>query len=187
MNDYCNGIAYASGSFTVEDNRKYLIVRNLDSWYVKTIEKESKYKAYKSNYNIERDRKSQWTIKARDVESIPSLSALKNVNDFCRAYIEIHGLLDLATARDRKGNYFKKPRLRIYGTEEIISFLNSCLPANKKTIQYINNIVDNIYVGKTCALYYQSVKEITNILKWIDGEPKNERIWIKWKEIIDLE
>ena len=47
--------------------------------------------------------------------------------------------------------------------------------------------MDDIYVGKTCALYYQSVKEIVSILQWIDGKPRNERIWTKWKEIVDLE
>ena len=187
MNDYCNGIAYASGYFANEDNRQYLVVRNLDSWYAKTIETESKYKAYESKHNIERDGRSQWNIKARDIENIPSLSEIQNVNDFCRAYIEIHGSLDLATAKDRKGNYFKKPRLRIYGTEEIISFLNDCLPANEKKIQYIINIVDDTYIGKTCALYYQSVKEIISILQWINGEPRNEQIWTKWKEILDLD
>lgn len=186
-NDYCNGIAYACGYFASENGKQFLVIRNLDPWYAKAIETESKYKAYESKHNIERDGRSQWNIKARDIDSVPSLSEIKNINDFCRAYIEIHGLLDLATAKDRKGNYFKKPRLRIYGTEEIISFLNGCLPANEKKIQHISNVVDDIYVGKTCALYYQSVKEIINILQWIDGKPRNERIWTKWKEIVDLE
>lgn len=186
MNDYCNGIAYASGYFAKEEGKQYLVVRNLDSWYAKTIETESKYKAYESKHNIQRDGKPQWNIKARDVSSIPSLSEIQCINDFCRAYIEIHGLLDLSTAKDRKGNYFKKPRLRIYGTEEIIMFLNNCLPAGEKKIQYISKVVDNVYIGKTCALYYQSVKEITNILHWINGNPRNERIWDKWKEIIDM-
>ena len=71
MNDYCNGIAYASGYFSNEDGKQYLVVRNLDSWYVKTIETESKYKAYESKYNIGRDGKSQWVIKARDISDIP--------------------------------------------------------------------------------------------------------------------
>ena len=56
----------------------------------------------------------------------------------------------------------------------------------EKKIQYINNVVNDTYIGKTCALYYQSNKEIYEILKWIDGSPKNERIWDKWKEIIDM-
>ena len=56
----------------------------------------------------------------------------------------------------------------------------------RKKIQYITKVVDNVYIGKMCALYYQSVKEITNILHWINGNPRNERIWDKWKEIIDM-
>lgn len=60
-------------------------------------------------------------------------------------------------------------------------FLNSQLPANEKKIQYVRTDI-----GKTCALYYQSEKEIINILNWINGNPRNERIWNKWKEIIDV-
>lgn len=187
MNDYCNGIAYASGYFANEDDKRYLVVRNLDSWYVKTIETASKYKSYELKHNIERDGRTQWVIKARDISSVPKLLDIKNIMDFCRAYIEIHGSLDLATVKDKKGNHYKKPRLRIYGNEEIISFLNCCLPVNKKKIQYISNIVDDIYIGKTCVLYYQSTKEILNILRWINGTPRNERVWNKWKEIVDLE
>lgn len=186
MNDYCNGIAYASGYFANEDNKQYLVVRNLDSWYVKAIETESKYKAYESKHNIARDGRSQWNIKARDINSIPTLSEIQSISDFCRAYIEIHGILDLATAKDRKGNYFKKPRLRIYGTEEIINFLNNCIPTKEKKVQYITNVVEGIYVGKTCAIYYQSAKEIKGILHWLNGYPRNENVWNKWSEIIDL-
>lgn len=181
MNDYCNGIAYASGYFASENGKRYLVVRNLDPWYVKSIEIESKYKAYESKHYIQRNGKPQWCIKARDINSIPHLSEIQCVNDFCRAYIEIHGVVDLATIKDRKGNHFKKPRLRVYGTEEVMLFLNSQLPANEKKIQYVRTDI-----GKTCALYYQSEKEIINILNWINGNPRNERIWNKWKEIIDV-
>lgn len=186
MNDYCNGIAYATGYFAIENGKQYLVVRNLDSWYAKMIETESKYKAYESRHNIERDGRNQWSIKARDIEFIPELLEIQSISDFCRAYVEIHGLLDLSTAKNRKGSYFKKPRLRIYGTEEILVFLNNCLPANEKKIQYINNVIEGNYVGKTCAIYYQSIKEIVNILEWINGTPRNERIWDKWNEIITL-
>ena len=187
MNDYCNGIAYASGYFAKEDGKQYLVVRNLDSWYVRAIEIESRYKAYESKHNIARDGRCQWVIKARDINNVPILSEIQNVSDFCRAYIEIHGLLDLSTAKDRNGNYFKKPRLRIYGTERIISFINAYLPAKEKKIQHISNVVDNIYIGKTCAIYYQSANEIISIFHWINGNPRNERVWAKWKEIIGLE
>lgn len=186
MNDYCTGIAYATGYFANDGNKKYLVVRNVDKWYVENIEKESKYHVYESKHNIDRDGKVQWTIKARDINSITPINEIKCHQDFCRAYIEIHGVVDLVNAKDRKGNLVKRLRLRIYGNEEIIMYINKILPAGEKKIQYIKNTVDG-YVGKTCALYYQSKTEILNILKWIDGSPKNFSVWDKWnKRIISL-
>ena len=186
MNDYSNGIAYATGYFAIENGKRYLVVRNLDPWYAKAIEKETRYNAYESKHNMKRDSKSQWNIKAKDIIDIPDLPDIQDVSAFCRAYIEIHGVLDLLTVKDRKGNYLKKPRLRIYGNEEVISFINVHLPAGNKKVQYIKNVVDKIYVGKTCAIYYQSAKEIVDILEWINGDPKNENVWAKWREIIEL-
>lgn len=181
MDGYIAGVAYATGYIARENNNKYLVVRNLDPWYPQIIGTISRYKIYKSNHNIERDGKSQWVIKARDINSLPELKNIKDINAFCRAYMEIHGVLDMATAKDKKGNRLKKPRLRIYGTEEILNFLNNSLPAGTKKIQYIKNSA-----GETCAIYFQSAKEIADILDWIDGNPKNNKIWDKWKEIIKL-
>ena len=75
-------------------------------------------------------------------------------------------------------------RLRIYGNEEILSFINKEMPAKEKKIQYIKNYVGEKYIGRTCALYYQSGTEILEILKWIDGFPKNIAVWDKWNELI---
>ena len=184
MNDYCNGIAYATGYMAKENGKQYLVVRNLDPFYPRMIERESKHNVYESKHNAKRDGLSQWAIKAKDINRIPDLAEIKNINDFCRAYIEIHGMIDLAHAKDRRGNRTRRPRLRIYGNEEIISFINNSLPAKNKKIQHICNVVDSDYIGQTCALYYQSAKEIADILEWLDGDPKNERIWNKWKETI---
>lgn len=181
MNDYCVGVAYATGYIANENGKQYLVVRNLDPWYPQIISTISKYKVYQSNHNVKRDGRSQWAIKAKEINSLPELKDIKDISGFCRAYIEIHGVLDMATAKSRKGNHFKKPRLRIYGTEEILTFINNSLPAGTKKIQYINN-----NFGKTCAINYQSAKEIADILDWIDGNPKNNNIWDRWKEIIDL-
>lgn len=186
MNDYCNGIAYASGYFAKEDGKQYLVIRNLDPWYAKVIESESKYKAYASRHNITRDGSPQWCIKARDVSTVPPLSEIQNARDFCRAYIEIHGSIDLATVKDRRGAHYKRPRLRIYGTAEVLSFLNNCLPANEKKIQHVKCKTVDGYVGETCILYYQSTKEIASILQWMNGVPKNEAVWQKWKEIMKI-
>lgn len=184
MNDYCNGIAYATGYIAKENGKQYLVVRNLDPFYPSMIERESKHNVYESKHNVKRDGLSQWAIKAKDINRIPDLAEIKNINDFCRAYIEIHGTIDMTTVKDRRGIRKRKPRLRIYGKEEIISFINDSLPAKNKKIQHICNIVDTDYIGVTCAVYYQSAKEIADILHWIDGFPKNEKIWSKWERTL---
>lgn len=184
MNDYCNGIAYAAGYFANDSEKPYLVVRNLDKWYVDMIALETGYAPYESKHNFIRDGRNQWTIKARNVHSLPECLNIVNKADFCRAYIELHGVLDMATAKNRNNTYFKKPRFRIYGKEYIVSYLNQILPAKEKKIQYIKNIVDGNYIGETCAIYYQSKKEIIRILSWLDGYPKNEKIWKGWEHVL---
>lgn len=184
MNDYCNGIAYATGYFSADAKEKYLVVRNLNKWYVENIAQATGCSAYESKYNFNRDGKNQWVVKCRNVHNLPELKEIKNLSDFCRAYIEIHGVIDLAYAKNRKGNTIKRLRLRIYGNEKIITFINYTLPAAKKKIQYIKNAVEEKYIGETCALYYQSKNEIIDILNWINGNPKNVFIWEKWDDII---
>lgn len=186
MDDYCNGIAYATGYMAKDYRKPYLVVRNLDPWYANQIATATGGTAYKSMHNIDRDGKPQCTVKARSINSLPGLSEIQSPHDFCRAYIEIHGVLDMCTAINRDGSRFKKPRLRIYGRENIIEYINNILPANKKKVQYMTNKVDNKYIGSTCAIYYQSAREIDNILDWIDGYPKNETVWEKWKQIISI-
>lgn len=184
MNDYCNGIAYATGYFANEEGKKYLFVRNLDKWYVENIAIETGCNAYESRHNFERDGRNQWVVKCRNISELPTLHNIKSLTDFCRAYIEIHGCIDLANAKDRKGNPIKRLRLRIYGNAEILSFINKSLPAKEKKMQHIKNTVEEKYVGETFALYYQSQEEILEILKWIDGSPKNISVWDKWQKII---
>lgn len=185
MNDYNVGIVYGTGCIVKENGKEYLVVRNLDSYYAKTIESEVPYGTFESKYNVDRDGKSQWCIKVRNVHMLPSLSEIENKDDFIRAYMELHAILDWMNVKDRKGMKHKKLRLRIYGKEKIISWINDSLPAKNKKIQYIKNVVDTNYVGKTCCIYYQSKKEISDILNWIDGKPRNEKVWCKWKEIIN--
>lgn len=180
INDYYTGIAYATGYIATDDNKQYLVIRNLDDWYVKCFENISKYKAYQSFHSIERDKVPQWCIKIRSIKNIPSLSEIMNPADFCRAYIEIHSVLDMVKAKNRKGECFRKPRLRIFGKEEIMIYLNDVLPVKPKKIQYIKNNVEGKYIGQTCALYYQSAEEIFNIFKWIEGDFRNEKVWEKW-------
>ena len=184
MNDYINGIAYGTGYIAKENGDSFLFVRNLDSYYAKAIEKVVPYKAYESKGNLERDGRTQWCIKARSIKSLPVLSEIVSKNDFIRSYMELHAIIDLMNAKNRSGNKIKRLRLRIYGNEEILSFINESLPAKTKKIQYIKNKVDHNYIGETFCLYYQSKKEISDILSWIYGEPKNEKVWDNWNKTI---
>lgn len=185
MTDYSLGIAYGTGYIAKENGKKFLFVRNLDPYYSKTIESEVPCKSYPSRHNIDRDGKLQWCIKVRSISKLPKFSEIYNIHDFIRAYMELHSIIDLMNAKDRKGNKIKKLRLRIYGNEEIITWINVNLPANKKKIQHIKNIVDTDYIGETCCIYYQSKQEILSIINWIDGKPRNEKVWNKWMKIIN--
>lgn len=182
MNDYINGIAYGTGYIAKENGDTFLFVRNLDPYYAKTIEKVVPYKAYESKSNLERDGRPQWCIKARSIKSLPDLSEIVSKNDFIRAYMELHAIIDLMNAKNRSGDKIKRLRLRIYGKEEILALINESLPAKAKKIQHIQTKVDRNYTGETCCLYYQSKKEIVDILNWIDGEPKNEKVWHSWNK-----
>lgn len=183
MNDYCNGIAYAIGYFANDAKQNYLVVRNLDRWYPEIISKETGYVAYESKTNFGRDGANQWVVKARNINSLPRLEEIRNLKEFCRAYLEIHGVLDINMAKNRVGERARRLRFRIYGTEDVLEFINKSLPAGKKKLQHIRNLVEGGYIGETYALYYQSHREILNILDWIDGEPRNNKIWEKFAKI----
>ena len=105
---------------------------------------------------------------------------IQNISDFCRSYIEIHGILDTSKRKINKRGL----RLRIYGKEDIIHFINISLPAREKKIQYMQNKIEGKYIGKTCVIYYQSRAEIEDILNFLDGYPKNIRIWKQWENVI---
>lgn len=184
MDDYCNGIALATGYMANDAQKPYLVVRNLDPWYANQIATATGGTTYKSMHNIGRDGKPQFVIKARNINSLPPLSEIQSPHDFCRAYIEIHGVLDMVEEKKHDGSKLKRPRLRIYGSEEIIEYINNVLPAKNKKVQYITNKISNKYIGSTCAIYYQSAREISDILDWIDGYPKNETVWGKWEQIL---
>lgn len=180
MNDYCNGIAYATGYIAKEGKSRYLVVRNMDYWYPNCISEATGFTVYKSGYHEKHRLTDQWVVKARNVEDIPSLSAIHNISDFCRAYIEIHGVLDISKRKNNKRGL----RLRIYGKESVIHFITTSLPAREKKIQYMQNQMEGKYIGKTCVIYYQSRAEIENILYFLDGRPKNMRVWKQWEDVI---
>lgn len=181
MDDYCNGIAHSTGYIARENGKQYLVVRNSDPWYVNCISEVTGYAMYRSEYYEKHRNVAQWIVKARSIDRLIELSEIQSISDFCRAYIEIHGILDLSKRKNGK----KKLRLRIYGKESIIQFINMALPAKEKKIQYVSNKIEGKYIGKTCVIYYQSQQEVEDILCFIDGEPKNIKIWDMWSNVVE--
>lgn len=175
LSSYSCGIAYATGYMAKEKGTQFLFVRNIDRWCADTISVESRNIVYKQ--------KAQWCIKARDISVLPDLNDIEDLKSFMRAYIEIHGMLDIMNVKNRRGEPLKKLRFRIYGKEPILKLINENLPAGMKKIQHIKNIIQSEYVGETSCLYYQSQTEIENILNWLDGQPKNENVWRKWEGV----
>lgn len=183
LSDYCKGIMYASGTIITEKDSTYLTVRNIDKWYPEFVGKQTGYNPYPSDHNSERDGCVQWIVKSRNIHQMPCANDVRNCADFIRPYIELHGILDKVKI-PKTGLY--KMRLRIYGKEEFLNFIMSIVPAEPKKIQYITNKVvtsGKEYVGKTCAIYYQSQNEIQKILHFIDNAPKNNVVWNKWEQI----
>ena len=179
MNDYCAGIAYATGCLVSENgNAPYLVVRNIDKFYPKTIASETGYKSYP--VTIENRETQQWAVKVRNVHEIPCHSDVSDVHSFLRAYVEIHGVLDAMNCKKRNGEKIHRLRLRIYGNLDIISYINYIIPVPQKSVQEVVT-----QTGRTYALYYQSKNEILDILDWISGEPCNIKIWNSWKSVIE--
>ena len=84
MNDYFKGVIYATGYIANENNRRYLVVRNLDQWYPALIGAISSYKVYESKSQVKRDGRPQWVIKAKEITRIPNLNEVINIKDFAR-------------------------------------------------------------------------------------------------------
>ena len=132
MNDYFKGVIYATGYIANENNRRYLVVRNLDQWYPALIGAISSYKVYESKSQVKRDGRPQWVIKAKEITRIPNLNEVINIKDFARAYIELHSVLDIRIDRRNHNKPNLRLRLRVYGQNKILAFLNEHLPSKPK-------------------------------------------------------
>lgn len=178
MTGYQAGIIYAIGS-NAGDGR--ICVRSVDRWYCDVVQPLFGTTVY--HQIIQGRDKEQYVAKGKAVAQI-DLASVRDVPGFRRAYIELHGVLDRRPAKDKRGNKIWPLRLRVYGQDKVLEFLMEHLPANLKKIQRISNLVDEAYKGETCAIYYQSRREILEILDYIDGEPRNDRIWELWKKMM---
>ena len=173
MNGYQQGFLIATGCKTGE---RYS-VRNIDRWYCDAVAELFGTKVYPQLCHG----KTQWVVKSSRV-SAPILDEIMDWPGFLRAWIEIKGTIDI-----RKVNGSFSPRLRIYGSEEILLTIMNHIPAKPKKIQYIQNTLKGVYIVETHVIYFQSFSEIYAILKYINGHPRNQRIWYGWNKKLDLE
>ena len=185
MTDYCRGILFSLGCSIKDAGEEYYFVRNKDRWYIDKLSDETGYNVYPIQNTVG---SIQWCIKLRNVKNASQFyNEIESYSDFLHPYIEIHGVLDLAKRKSRRGEYVSYPRLRIYGNHNKLSLLNNKLPVKIKTIQRIKSKAkykNEIYEGETCALYYQSRQEVEEILNYIDGIEKNNAIWNKWVALL---
>lgn len=163
--------------FGCETGGKYL-VRSVDRWYIDSVSNLFSTSPYLQSH-CEDGKKDYWVIKSAKAHYSVPLSGIRDVVGFCRGVIELQGTLDLCRHRNRSGAYVRTPRLRIYGTEDLLEFIGAAIPAAPKKMQHITT-----YTGKTCALYYQSAAEISDILEFVRGEPCNRELWNRWEEIL---
>lgn len=160
-----------------QDTGGRYLVRCVDRWYVDCV--ADLFPAIPYLQRRADGKRDFWTIKSARVHYSVPLSGIRDVVGFCRGVIELQGILDLWRHRNRSGTYVRTPRLRIYGTEELLEFIGAAIPAAPKKMQHITT-----YTGKTCALYYQSAAEISDILEFVRGEPCNRELWSRWEEIL---
>ena len=173
MTGYQQGILTATGSW----NGDRYCVRNIDRWYCGAVQPLFGTAVYPQTVHS----KTQWVVKSARVIP-PDLSDISDHAGFCRAYIEIHGLLD-TTWRQRRGGYYAL-RLRIFGQEPVLNFIADRLPAETKKISSVINDISGGYTGRTGVIYYQSQQEVADILNYIDGNPRNPSVWSQWNSAI---
>ena len=170
MTGYQQAILYLSGSYCGDR----FCVRNVDRWYVDQVADLFLTRPYLQRRSGEK--RDYYVVKScrwsRDVQ----LSDVVDVAGFCRGVVELQGTFALWCHRSH-GEVKIKPRLRLYGTPELLSFVASAIPAAPKKMQAVHT-----NIGSTSALYYQSRAEIADIFAYLDGDPRNAPLWDRWYE-----
>lgn len=180
MTGYQAGILYSIGCWSGD---RYT-VRSIDRWYCDAVQPLFGTKVHPIK-SPGRD-KTQYQVKSKSVSGV-DLSSVDDPIGFCRAYVEIHGIIDYLHAKTRKGKPILRLRLRIFGDVPVLEQLMVWLPAAPKKLQAITNRIGDKYIGSTYALYYQSKSEIMDILDYISGTPRNDAVWALWETTIKEE
>lgn len=173
---YQQAVLLLSGSW----NGNRYAVRNIDKHFVLAVADLFCTAPY---FQRSSDSKHQgyWAIKSYRFEP-PEIANVTDWQGFCRALLELQGSLDLRPCKTHDGMPIKRLRLRVWAQPELLSAFAAAIPAAPKRIQTIRT-----HTGATYALYYQSEKEIYDILDYLDGEPRCGKWWSKADEILKIE
>lgn len=172
---YQQAILLLSGSWSGD---KYA-VRNINEHFILAVA-DLFHTAPYFQHSSDPKHQDYWVVKSNRLEP-PQLFDVTDWQGFCRALVELQGTIDLRPCKTRNGAPAKKLRLRVWAQPELLNAFAAAIPAEPKRIQTIttNN-------GTTYALYYQSEKEIYDILDYLDGEPRCEKWWSKVNEILKI-
>lgn len=155
------------------------LVRCIDRWYIDAVADLFPTTPYCQSHSVP-GKKDYWVLKSAKVDYRLSLADVTDWRGFCRGVIELQGVLDHSKRHNRNGTATTAPRLRIYGTTDLLAAIMSHLPARPKAIQSVQT-----HTGATSAVYYQSPAEISDILSYISGQPANQKIIDDWHKIIN--
>lgn len=153
------------------------LVRCVDRWYVDAVADLFPTSPYLQSRRGD-GKKDFWTLKSARVDLRQDLSDITDWQGFCRGVIELQSSVDLWRHINGSGNGRFTPRMRIFGSAELLYAIMPHLPAAPKKLQRVTT-----QTGSTSALYYQSAAEVVAILSYICGSPANRPLWDRWASV----
>lgn len=159
---------YADGHF---------LVRCADRWYVDAVADLFPSSPYLQSRGGD-EKRDFWALKSARVDLSQDLSDITDWQGFCRGVIALQASVDLWRHLNGSRHERFTPRMRIFGSAELLSAIAPHLPAAPKKLQRVNT-----QTGSTSALYYQSATEVVAILSYICGSPANRPLWDRWASI----
>lgn len=174
MDGYQQGILLLSGC--ADGNGRY-VVRSADKHFVDSVASLFPTAPYFQR-SADLRHCDYWVIKSYRFAP-PKLADVTDWRGFCRALLELQGTIDLRPCKTRRGEPIRRLRLRVWGQPEILTAFAAAIPAKPKRIQDVVHTV-----GSTHALYYQSRREICDIIDYIDGQPRCEKWWDRLSKML---
>ncbi len=186
MNTYVLGILWALGSYEEykQTYSHYFLIRHTNPYFLQVVRQELALRA--NIHVVRRHDKPQYRLKIFSIDmeyfnrlgwhprnaverNYPSL--VDGHSDFIRAYLEIHTRFDILTIRNRKKKPSRRLRLRIYGNMQFLTELTNVLACEVGTGVKKPQLAKNRMSELSGALYYQSLRELRSLFKYLYQPP----------------